>query len=119
MKRRTIVAKAFGISFGIATASLVLLAAPQSSPDATLSQKELSGKRVFMQRCSLCHLPPLGRPAEVKSFGPALNGYMKTPEIETRSRESIRKGTPRMPGFQYGLTDEEIDNVMAYLKAMR
>ena len=119
MKRRTIVAKGIGISLGIATASLVLWAAPQTNSDAPLSQKELRGKRVFIQRCSLCHLPPLGRPEEVKPFGPPLNGYMKSPEIEARSRESIRKGTPRMPGFQYGLTDEEIDNVMAYIKAMR
>ena len=119
MQRRTIVAKGLLISFGIAAASLALLAAPQTSSDSPLSQKELRGKRVFIQRCSLCHLPPLGRPAEVKPFGPPLNGYMKTPEIEARSRESIRKGTPRMPGFQYGLGDEEIDDLMAYLKTMR
>ncbi len=119
MKRRRTIAKGIGISFGIAAASLVLLAAPGANPGASLSQQELRGKRVFIQRCSLCHLPPLGRPAEVKPFGPPLNGYMKTPEIEARARESILKGTPRMPGFQYGLTDEEVDDVMAYIKAMR
>jgi len=119
MKRRTIVSKGLGISLGIAAASLVLLAAPQTNSDVPLSQRESRGKRVFIQRCSLCHLPPLGRPAEVKPFGPPLNGYLKSPEIEARARESIRKGTPRMPGFQYGLTDEEIGDVMAYIKAMR
>jgi hypothetical protein len=34
-------------------------------------------------------------------------------------REFIRRGTPRMPGFQYGLTPEEIDSIIAYLKTVK
>jgi hypothetical protein len=28
-------------------------------------------------------------------------------------------GTPRMPGFQYGLTKEEIETIITYLKVFK
>ncbi len=125
MKRRTNAAKAFGIGFGIATASLSLLLAQNTLWGAALSQRELAGKKLFLQRCSICHFAPLPGAPRIAAFGgdkpigPLLNGYVEGPETEARAREIIRKGTPQMPGFQYGLNSEEIDELIAYMKTMR
>ena len=104
---------------GLAMACTFVSAAQTGASSPVLSKTELAGKKIFMQRCSLCHLPPLGRPGDAKAFGPPLNGVVKSPETEARAREIVRKGTPRMPGFQYGLQAGEIDNLIAYLKTMR
>ena len=116
---RNFTATSFGISVGLAISSLFLLAAQRAPSGGGLSPQELAGKKVFVQRCSICHLPPLGRGTDVKPYGPILNGYMKSPEMEARAQEVIRKGGVRMPGFQYGLEAKQIDDVIAYLKTMR
>ena len=98
---------------------LLPLEAQQPSPK--LSGKELAGKKLFLQRCSLCHMPALNEPwdPDPQPYGPKLNGFVKGTETETRARLAIRNGTPRMPGFQYGLTAEEIENIIAYLKVFQ
>lgn len=93
--------------------------AQQSPAGAVLSASELRGKKVFMQRCSICHLPPLYRPPTVKPYGPLLDGYLRNAQAEQSARKAIREGTPRMPGFQYGLQASEIDDVIAYLKTLK
>lgn len=93
--------------------------AQQAAGNESLSGSELRGKKVFLQRCSICHLPPLYRPASVKPYGPVLDGYLRNPQFEALARTAIREGTPRMPGFQYGLQASEIDDVIAYLKTLK
>ena len=92
--------------------------AQQTAPPP--SGKDLAGKKLFLQRCSICHMPPLGPPGEEgESYGPKLKGLVKDTPTETRAREFIRNGSPRMPGFQYGLTPEEIENIIAYLRVFK
>lgn len=95
--------------------------AQKSPPTSKLAGKELAGKKLFLQRCSVCHMPPLNEQDDPKSqpYGPKLNGYVKDAATEERVRQAIRNGTPRMPGFQYGLTAEEIENIVAYLKIFK
>lgn len=93
--------------------------AQQVSPNAALSATELRGKKAFLQRCSICHLPPLYEPPEVKPYGPLLDGYLRNPQMEARARKAIAEGTPRMPGFQYTLQPNEIDDLIAYMKTMK
>ena len=116
MKRTWIAAMLGGFVFLGALAG-ALLAAQKESPAATPSAKEIAGRKLFVQRCSICHLPPLNEP-QGRSFGPPLKNFVNSPERETRVAETIRKGTGRMPGFQYGLKPEEIENIVAYLKTM-
>ncbi len=80
-----------------------------------------AGKKLFVQRCSVCHLPPLGVRTD-PPYARKLAGYMKGPESEARARDVIRKGTsgtPGMPGFQYTLEPEQIDEIIAYLNTLK
>jgi len=90
-----------------------------SSP-AKLTEQETRGENLFRQRCSLCHLPrklKFGSPAVV---GPDLAGLFKEagPDKMKLLRGSILKGSPNMPGFQYGLEPKEVDDLIAYLKTL-
>ena len=77
------------------------------------------GKKLFVQRCSVCHLPPLG-PGQPQSIARSLTGLIKSPETETSARQIILRGIPsRMPGFQYGLTSAEVDSIVAYLRTLK
>jgi mono/diheme cytochrome c family protein len=87
-------------------------------PAATPSELE-RGKKLFVQRCSVCHLPPLG-PGEPTSYARLLTGLVKSPETEGAARLVIQRGIPsRMPGFQYGLQPNEIDSIVAYLRTLK
>jgi mono/diheme cytochrome c family protein len=83
-----------------------------------LSPQEQNGEMLFFQRCSLCHLPPLAGPGSGARlpFGPLLYGYMDNARNEARVREVILKGGAQMPGFQYGLTPTEVEDIVAYMK---
>ena len=76
------------------------------------------GKKLFVQRCSVCHLPPLG-PTRQNAYARSLNGYLKGPESEARAREVIRKGTSGMPGFQYTFEPEQIESIITYLNTLK
>ena len=107
------------------TASLLAgalrLPAQQPAQTPPLSERELAGKKLFLQRCSICHMPPLNTPQDPdpKPYGPKLNGFVRDQATEDRARQAILNGTPRMPGFQYGLTKEEIETIIGYLKVFK
>jgi mono/diheme cytochrome c family protein len=102
--------------------SISPLSSAQSSNDpAAQTGKAMAGKKIFYQRCSVCHLTPLrSRSTEGKAYGPQLKGFVHDAESEHLAMETIRKGAGgTMPGFQYGLRPDEIDDVIAYLKTYR
>jgi mono/diheme cytochrome c family protein len=88
----------------------------QSGGSGGLSEVELKGKGMFQQRCSLCHLPRSYN--DDSTYGPKLSAATVTGR-EAVVREFIRQGSPNMPGFQYGLTPDEIDSIIAYLKTVK
>ena len=108
---------------GMAVALLVLAwgspVAAQESAVPKLSPQETHGEMLFFQRCSICHLPPLVGPADGARlpFGPLLYGFMDTPRNADRARQVVMVGGAQMPGFQYGLQAQEIDDVVAFLKS--
>ena len=91
--------------------------AQQVSPNGK-SEQVTAGKKRFVQRCSVCHLPPLG-PGANRPYARLLNEYIKSPDSVTRAREVIQKGTAGMPGFQYTLQPDEIENVIAYIGTLK
>ena len=91
-----------------------------SHPGGALNEQQRRGEGLFLQRCSLCHLPrklKFGSPAVI---GPSLAGQFRdaTPEQMKVLRGFILKGGPDMPGFQYGLEPKEIDDLIVYLKTL-
>jgi mono/diheme cytochrome c family protein len=87
----------------------------------SLSPAEQDGQRVFQTRCAMCHVGATvgaeGRtPASTEAFGPRLSKVIVINENTTR--EKIRSGGPRMPGYQWSLQTEQIDHVIAYLKTV-
>ena len=91
------------------------LCLPLSAQTPPKTEAEINGRKMYEQRCSICHLPP---PESTKTYGPMLSVDTVNGR-EAIVREVILKGTPRMPGFQYGLEPKVIDNIIAYLKTVK
>src|SRR3990172_2474217 len=103
----------------IAGSFSVQLHAQQGNSDPKMSQSEMEGKKLFIQRCSICHLPRLNDPTVPDAFGPSLNGKVNGTADEARVREVIMKGTPRMPGFQYSFQTSQVDQIIAFMKTLK
>lgn len=84
-----------------------------------LNEQEIRGEGVFLQHCSLCHLP-LKEKGRTTRYGPPLGGVFKDvdPDQEKDLREIILKGTDRMPGWQYLLEKKDLDDLVAYLRTL-
>jgi mono/diheme cytochrome c family protein len=93
-------------------------AAPGSAEK--LSDDARRGEGLFLQRCSLCHLPRKLKFGSPPVIGPSLSGQFKDagPVQMKILRNFILKGGPDMPGFQYGLEPKEVDDLIAYLKTL-
>lgn len=88
----------------------------QQSSGAPLTDAQKDGRRIFQQRCAVCHTLPT---VVSKRYGPAL--YKEIVEDnEDNIRDTILEGREGlMPGFKYGLTRAEIDSVIEYLKPVK
>jgi len=85
-------------------------AAESGSPALTPVQKQ--GRRLFDQRCSVCHTAPT---VNARLYGPRLTKEMIVGN-EDAVRQQIMNGSDRMPGFRYGLTPAEIHAIIEYIK---
>lgn len=81
-----------------------------------LSDAELTGKKLFVQRCALCH-DLLGQPAST-TVGPWIDGVVLKARGDEAVRLKIMDGSPRMPGWRHTLQPEQVDAVIAYLKTV-
>jgi mono/diheme cytochrome c family protein len=81
-------------------------------------ERETRGEGLFLQRCSICHLPRNLKFGSPPTIGPALSGQFKSASAEDLKvlRGYILKGGPGMPGFQYGLEPKDVDDLIAFLK---
>ena len=91
------------------------LYAQQSNLGTALTGTQKEGRRIFVQRCALCHTPPQ---AISKVYGPFLDKDLVEGR-EDEVRGTILEGrVGRMPGFQFGLEASDIDAIIAYLKTV-
>jgi|SRR5579872_1086601 len=79
------------------------------------------GKDVFESNCSVCH----NADSDEKKMGPGLKGLFKKEKLnngkkptEANIRALINAGGNGMPSYADMLTDEEKNNVIAYLKTL-
>jgi ubiquinol-cytochrome c reductase cytochrome c subunit len=99
------------VTLKAATAAMAMTASAKAQDDPQ------RGREIFEQSCAMCH----GQDASgMMGMHPSLRGA-----IERLSREgveiTIREGrstTPPMPSFGNELTEEEIDDVAAYLDTL-
>jgi mono/diheme cytochrome c family protein len=104
----------FLVGLGFCLAASIPLRAQQPS-GATLTDAQKEGRRIFQQRCAVCHTLPT---VVSKRYGPAL--YKEIVEDnEDNIRDVIMDGREGlMPGFKYGLTRAEVDTIIEYLKTV-
>ncbi len=79
------------------------------------------GKTVFEDNCAVCH----NADSEEKKMGPGLKGLFKHEKLkngkkptEANIKAIINAGGNGMPAYSDMLSDEERDNVIAYLKTL-
>jgi len=91
-----------------------------------LTEQQIRGAGIFTQHCALCHLDKTfgsggTKYCCIRPLGPRLAGMFKDIDVdqEKAMRDFIMNGGPTyMPGFKYGLTPKEIDDIIAYLKTL-
>jgi mono/diheme cytochrome c family protein len=89
--------------------------AQHSGSGSTLTDTQKEGRRIFQQRCAVCHTLPT---VVSKRYGPALYKEL-VEDNEDNIRDVIMDGREGlMPGFKYGLTRAEIDSIVEYLKTV-
>jgi mono/diheme cytochrome c family protein len=81
----------------------------------TLTAAQAAGKKLFVQKCSVCHLPAL---PSYTAYGPLLDNNVVADRGEESVREQIERGSAKMPGFQYQLSSVEIEEIVGYLKTL-
>lgn len=85
---------------------------PASAPALTGQQK--LGRQLFNQSCLVCHTQP-----QITSgmYGPPLSRDTAGGDVDV-IRGVITNGTPRMPGFKYQFTPQQIDAIAQYVKTL-
>jgi mono/diheme cytochrome c family protein len=87
-----------------------------------LTAQQAAGRRVYDDRCDRCHEPYSTRGKK----GPSLKGIFKRPYMpesglpanDERATDIIRYGRSKMPGFSEVLTQEQIDELLAYMHTL-
>ena len=87
-----------------------------------LNPQQASGRHIYDQYCDRCHEPYSAR----KRKGPSLQGVFHReyfsvsgmPANDDRARDIIRFGRDKMPAYSQELTQQQIEDVLAYLHTL-
>ena len=74
------------------------------------------GRVLWVQKCAFCH-DGLGQPT-YKTMGPWLDQDLVKAMTDDAVKVLIQYGTARMPGFRYGLTPSQVDDLLNFLKTV-
>ena len=94
----------------------------RSDAELGLNPQEASGRHIYDQYCDRCHAPYSTRGRK----GPSLKGLFKQqylpksgmPANDQRVGDIIRLGRGKMEGFEQILTQQQIDDLLAYLHTL-
>jgi mono/diheme cytochrome c family protein len=86
----------------------------QAAPDASFTDTQREGLRLFSQSCGVCHTLVQQRS---RQYAPALSRETLGGD-EGLMREYISNGTPRMPGFRYSFEPAQIGAIVQYIKTV-
>jgi mono/diheme cytochrome c family protein len=116
----------FVLVSAIVSVAIAILSGCDSEPRKTdaelgLNAQQASGRRVYDTRCGECHYAY----STHNLRGPSLNGLFKKPFMkngmpanEERVSDIILLGRAKMPAFQTKLTQQQFDDLMAYLHTL-
>jgi mono/diheme cytochrome c family protein len=86
-----------------------------------LNPQQAAGRRVYDARCADCHFAYSGSSLK----GPSLHGLFKKPFMKNgmpanddRVTDIILLGRAKMPAFQNKLTQQQLNDLMAYLHTL-
>ena len=94
----------------------------KSDAELGLNPQQASGRHIYDQYCDRCHEPYSVR----KRKGPSLQGvfhreYLSVsgmPANDQHAADIIRFGRDKMPGYSQELTQQQIDDLLAYLHTL-
>jgi mono/diheme cytochrome c family protein len=94
----------------------------RSDAELGLTPQQAAGRHIYDQYCERCHSPYSSR----KRQGPSLKGVFRRqylsasgmPANDARVGDIIRMGRDKMEGFGNVLTDEQINDLLAYLHTL-
>jgi mono/diheme cytochrome c family protein len=94
---------------------VVMLASQAANAQSgALNDAQHQGRALFNQSCRVCHTPPsLNAPL----YGPALSQDTQRGRDDVLA-EIIAEGSPRMPGFKYQFSPDQITAIVAYLRTV-
>lgn len=89
-----------------------------SEPGMPQTDQQFRGEALFLKNCALCHIHTAQKRALKIQASTELIGHFKKPTTtETSARQVLQRGVPGlMPAFQYALSPNDIDDLVAYLK---
>lgn len=115
---------------GLAVSAVLLILAILAGCDAEprksdaelgLNPQQAAGRRVYDARCGDCHFAYSKRNLK----GPSLDGLFKKqfmkngmPANDDRATDIILLGRAKMPAFQQKLTQQQLDDLLAYLHTL-
>ncbi len=111
--------KVFLVTFmAIVTISCPSVTKAQASHPAEKDAASVhAGEEIFTQRCFQCHSVAENQ----VRFGPSLYHEMKAPHPKKTApqiRTILKEGKGKMPSFKDILTQEDTDNILAYLHSL-
>jgi mono/diheme cytochrome c family protein len=94
----------------------------KSDAELGLNPQQAAGRKIYDQYCDRCHEPYSTRGRK----GPGLQGVFKNkylsvsglPANDERVLDIIRLGRKEMPGFSQTLSDQDIQNLLAYMHTL-
>jgi mono/diheme cytochrome c family protein len=116
----------FALSAAISFVAILVLAGCDSEPrksdaELGLTPQQAQGRRVYDTRCADCHYAYSSHDLR----GPSLHGLFKhqfmkngIPANDERVTDIILMGRAKMPAFQQKLTQQQLDDLLAYLHTL-
>lgn len=93
----------------------------KSDAELGLNAQQARGRRVYDQHCIRCHEPYSSREIQ----GPTLRGIFKKDQFpsgiratDERMLDVIEMGKSKMPSFQNSLTQQQLQDLLAYLHTL-
>jgi mono/diheme cytochrome c family protein len=86
----------------------------QTAAAQTLTAEQRHGRQLLTQNCSVCHLP---QDPGAATFGPRLDRNSANGD-DALMKQVIETGLVQMPGWQYQLSESDIDAIISYVRTI-